>query len=103
MISCASSSVQGVPHQKTGVNEATDAPVPTTATPEGTAEVLVPDTIDSLGKDIDVLERKLLSYLPPLNPKQESEVAAIKAQLDAKESKRASLELKEMLIELKED
>lgn len=61
------------------------------------------DTVESLGKEIDVMERKLLSYIPPLTPKQEDEVDAIKAQIDAKESKRASMELQQMLGELKDE
>lgn len=69
-----------------------------------TAEALkATDTVESLGKEIDVMERKLLSYIPPLTPKQEDEVDAIKAQIDAKESKRASMELQQMLGELKDE
>lgn len=67
------------------------------------AETLPEDTIESLGKDIDSLERALLGYLPPYSPKQEKEIAQIKAQMDAKETKRSSMELQKMLGELKDE
>lgn len=94
-VSCSTTSVSAPLEPKRDAAPAEEASLVKAVAPE--------ETIESLGKELDVLERKLLGYIPPLSPKQEDEVAGIKAQINAKETKRASMELKKMLEELKDE
>jgi PBP1b-binding outer membrane lipoprotein LpoB len=59
------------------------------------------DTVASLSAEVDKLQRRLITYIEPLSAKQEKEVEALKEKIHQKETKKASLELKQMLEDFK--
>lgn len=80
----------------------TESAAPVTSTAAAPTPVDT-DTVESLAKDVDGLQRDLIQYAGPLTPKQESEVESIKKKIDNKESKKAKMELQKMLGDWKEE
>lgn len=99
LLSCATKSPE--------VIQESTIPGITVEAPAGVAsevpEVAKPaDTVETLTQEVDSLQRQLVQLSGPLNPEQEKKVVDIKQKIYTKEMKKASLELSNMLGELKE-
>ncbi|MCC6137758.1 MAG: hypothetical protein IT287_03945 [Bdellovibrionaceae bacterium] len=98
IISCATKNADALPSgTESTIASPTSADIAVKVPSEKTT-----DTVESLSKDVDLLQRELVGYLAPLTPQQEQKVLEIKKKISDKEIKKASLELQNMLGELKE-
>lgn len=60
-------------------------------------------TVLSLNQEIIEIQKDLVKYIEPLSPEQALEVQNLKKALHQRETKKAQLELSQMILELKED